>query len=100
MASSFSAFTPTYERLSNRMARLQQMPSQHNTSYIRSSSTPKLASAFPLSPPMTLYTPPPSCRQHPPTCASIQVGKVTKNTGLRKYNQRQLKAVMNSTHSQ
>ena len=99
MSSSFRAFSPSYERLANRMARLQQVPSPHVTGPSRCSSAPKMA-AYPISPPMTLYTPPPPRRQAPPTTTPTQPGRVTKNTGLRKYNQRQLKTVMSTTLNQ
>jgi hypothetical protein len=101
MASTFQTFSPSYENITNRMNRLRHGSSGHHSSY--SASLPK------HSPPrnINLLTLDTNCskyarrvsptafnlREDPPSCKFA--GRVTKNVGLKKYNQRQLREVMN-----
>jgi hypothetical protein len=99
--SSFSTFSPSYENISNRMNRLKQHRSAQSLTQIRPNSARKVElNVFSIDPyENTPYQP--RRRLSPTNVAFTEdtitstgdkyAGRVTKNTGLKKYNQRQLR---------
>ena len=98
MSTCFQTFTPSYENISNRINRLRHNSASHSTpSIIRNNpqSIPKNINLF------TVETPIQPKRRISPTPIIFTddkfldggktTGRVTKNVGLKKYNQRQLK---------
>lgn len=100
---SFSAFTPTYENIANRMSRLKYTKNSQSITQIRSSSLKKTdLNAYPIDTrPSSPYQP--KRRISPSGQAFLEqqfastgeqfAGRVSKNTGIKKYNQRQLKDI-------
>jgi len=97
---SFQAFSPAYENLSNRMSRLRHNSQQHHKSYTMSVSPPKAINLFTLDSNKHNRRVSPSTFNLANETISSGTGKftgrVTKNVGLKKYNQRQIKQVMNN----
>lgn len=97
MASHFQAFSPSYENISNRMSRLRHSSQNHYKSYAPSQSPPKSIHMFALdSKPTFNHRPSPTMlnlKEETFTGGKF-TGRVTKNVGLKKYNQRQIKEVM------
>jgi hypothetical protein len=102
-AASFQTFSPAYENLSNRMSRLRHNSQNHHKSYTMSASPPKPLNLFTLDTTTNIK----NNRRVSPTTFNLAnetitagtgkfTGRVTKNVGLKKYNQRQIKEVMNN----
>jgi hypothetical protein len=97
----FSAFSPSYENIANRMSRLKQHKSSQSLTQIRSNSARKIE--------LNVFTVDPcessgyqARRRLSPTNLALDsnllsstgdkfTGRVAKNTGIKKYNQRQLR---------
>jgi hypothetical protein len=101
MSSAFQAFSPSYENISNRMSRLKHHSQNQRTCYT-SSSPPKTKNFFIIDAPSKPLPAPKII----PTGASLKedpfsngkfTGRINKNVGLKKYNQRQLREVMTSS---
>jgi len=100
MSTRFQTFNPSYENISNRITRLRHNSANNTTS----SFSTKTHSISKNINPFTVETPAQSKRKVSPTPALLTedkylesgkfTGRVTKNVGLKKYNQRQLKEVM------
>ena len=95
--SHFQAFSPSYENISNRVSRLRYSSQNHYKTYAPSQSPPKSIALFATeTQPVHYLRPTPSalnlCEETLTT--GRFTGRVTKNTGLKKYNQRQIKEVM------
>ena len=106
MSSSFQPFSPSYENISNRMSRLRHASHDHRSlnnhaTYRSPASPPKSINLLTLDTSIrTRYN-----HAASPTCINLKedlplngkfTGRVTKNGGLKKYNQRQIKEVMNN----
>lgn len=99
---SFSPFSPSYENIANRMSRLKHHKSSQSLTQIRPNSARKLElNIFANDPSSTLGSFQPK-RRVSPTNIIIDhetlnstgdkfTGRVAKNTGIKKYNQRQIR---------
>lgn len=103
MTSHFQAFSPSYENMASRMSRIKHHSQNHHISYAKAISPPKPMSLLTLDTNIkTRYN-----HRASPTSFNLRedtanitnpgkfTGRVTKNGGLKKYNQRQIKEVMN-----
>ena len=99
----FSAFTPTYENIANRLSRLQHGRSASNGTQIRPNSAQKVE-LNPLYIQTRQNSPnQPRKRLSPSVINALEqnfsskgdqcAGRLAKNTGIKKYNQRQLKEI-------
>lgn len=100
MSSAFQTFSPSYENISNRMNRLRQHSQNQRSTYM-SSSPPKTGNFFatdsnskPLPAPRVIPTN--IALREDPFGNGKFTGRINKNVGLKKYNQRQLREVMTS----
>jgi hypothetical protein len=103
LTAGFSAFSPSYENIANRMSRLKYSRSSQNITQIRPNSARKVdPKLFTID---TRENSPyqPRRRVSPSGLALLDqqiastgdqfTGKVARNTGIKKYNQRQLKDI-------
>lgn len=97
----FSTFSPSYENIANRMSRLKHHKNSQSLTQIRPNSARKIElNVFSVDPcESSGYLP---RRKLSPTNVNIDneplsstgdkfTGRVAKNTGIKKYNQRQLR---------
>ena len=100
MATSFTTFSPSYENIHARMNRLKHHSQNHHSNHlVASSSTPNIVPLHVDTSVTRRYN-----RKVSPTTVTFNeestpapgkfTGRVTKNTGLKKYNQRQIREVM------
>lgn len=99
-AVSFAAYSPAYENIANRMSRLRHHKPSQSLTQIRPNSARKLdINVFTIeASEHSAYQPrrrlSPTALAFPEELRGEKVsGRVAKNTGLKKYNQRQLREI-------
>lgn len=103
LAFGFSAYTPTYENIANRMSRLKHSRSASNEAQVRRNSVnkneinPFYIQTRPTSPYQSRKRVSPSgvnlVEKQSNSTGDHYAGRLARNVGIRKYNQRQLREI-------